>query len=125
MTLETASNRSAASTGRQWSDSRWEAFNVARLPYKPDPDVLAISKTLRLTYGNAKMLKALSFGIPVQSDLLAWCAGRGMDASEGARAVCCIRNIVKIECIRNHHPILYVIHDEESLMLIRNAMVSR
>jgi len=46
---------------------------TAVIPHKADPDVLRLMTAFQQIYGRAKFLKALSFGLPVDQDIMAWC----------------------------------------------------
>lgn len=120
---QTPSNRSLAARGRPWSPERWTKFTASRLPAKPDPDVLAIAAAFGITYYRARILKALSYGIPVESSLIAWAAGLKPTSDDGYREIACLPLMVPIVTIRGRTgAVKYIIHDQASLDLIRRAM---
>lgn len=56
-------------TGR-WPRSHHE-YNIMRgRPAKPDPDVVRLQEHYLLTYPRARILKALSFGLPIEYGLM-------------------------------------------------------
>jgi hypothetical protein len=48
---------------------------LADIPMLPDPDVLNLIHEYRICYSWARILKCLSFGIRVDTSLLAWAGG--------------------------------------------------
>jgi hypothetical protein len=61
------------SAGTVAQRARWDRQHAASVPVKPDPDVFRLMAAFRTSYGKAKLLKALSFGLPVDQDIMAWC----------------------------------------------------
>ena len=100
--------------------ARWQRHYIAQVPPKADPDVTRLVAGLRLSYGNAKMLKALSFGVPVDTELLAWCLNRD---ARPANVISRLRKShpqIVIETVANNH--CYIIRDLRSLSALRRIM---
>lgn len=98
----------------------WETRRATAVPPpKPDPDVQRLATAYGLTYGRAKFLKALSFGLPVDYDLAVWCLGSPI----------LVPNVVSrlrlalgfdIEPIANIQA--YIIRDQSTLAALRRIM---
>ena len=100
----------------------WETRRATAVPPpKPDPDVQRLAAGLRLSYGNAKLLKALSFGVPVTDDLALWCLGSiKTDLAHIVSRMRCANPAIDIEySLRDRG---YIIRDERDLAALRRIM---
>lgn len=88
---------------RQRTIKRW----TLDIPSKPDPDVLRLSGAYFLPYGRAKMLKALSYGLFVDWDVLAWCYSRPLPKNDIDRKVEISHQIQHIKNALNTDQITY------------------
>ena len=110
----------------RWGREFWAKTIAAETPRKADPDVLRICNAYRVHYGAGKALKALSYGIAVESEILAWCFGRshgtsGIQVSMDALRRKLPANAVK-QAIRPRGDAAYIIEDQQVLRQIREAM---
>jgi hypothetical protein len=109
--------------------TREQNRRTKQIPQKPDPDVLAIGQTFNVLYGQAKIMKAMSFGAPVDAELIHWCSGKA-----NRRHVCYhferIRNVVPAfnprmlgrEKLLNPGKLFYVLECPVMIRKIRDAM---
>jgi hypothetical protein len=106
--------------------TQWEI----EIPANPDPDVLRLSEAFLLPYGRSKILKALSYGIPVERHILQWCSGKKpSNASRAAANQLVNYEVYAIKAIRPKVRVFhcnvtdtYVIPDEAALCRIREVM---
>lgn len=104
---------------------RGASFHLKRAPSGADPDVLRLSAHLSIRYSKAKMLKALSYGIAVEAELLQWCRADdeierpiGTDIGEIRTATG-----LNIECLHlSLAHTAYVMRDQAELAVIRRIM---
>lgn len=84
---------------------------------------MAIAAAFEITYYRARILKALSYGIAVESSLISWAAGLGADGDDGSREINYLPLMVPVTTIRGRcGGVKYIIHDQAALDLIRKAM---
>jgi hypothetical protein len=103
--------------------TRYENRCIQSLPQKPDPDVMGICKVFGLPYCYARIMKAFSFGLPIDAPLIKW-------ASDNTT----IRHVTyDLDVIRMRVPGfevhmicrkrgLYILNDPVMLRRIRHAM---
>jgi len=117
----------AAAHGR-WGAEYWWKRSADEAPAKPDADVLAICRTFSTTYARAKMLKALSYGLPVETATLLWClgvsehAGSGVIIEEARHIKLRIKGFQLVAVYHHRTAFSYRIDCAETLASIRAAM---
>lgn len=97
-------------------------------PPKPDPDVLALCAIYLMDYDRARVLKCLSYGMPCDTDLLAWAANISPNITRRYRSVMVHRHIQNLK----HRPAgfhiekisrrTFIITDQTTLQAIKLAM---
>lgn len=97
-------------------------------PPKPDPDVLALCSVYLMDYDRARVLKCLSYGMPCDTELLAWAANISPNTTRRYRSLMVHRHIQNLK----HRPAgfriekisrrTFIITDLASLHAIRSAM---
>lgn len=112
----------------RWGAEYWWKRSADDAPSKPDPDVLALCRAFSTTYARAKMLKALSYGLPVETATLLWCIGKSRNTAHGAineesRHIKTRINGFQLVAVSHRRVALtYRIDCIETLALIRAAM---
>jgi hypothetical protein len=108
-------------------DAYIENKRINSIPANPDPDVLALMDWFNLNYGRSRMLKVLSFGLPVDADLLLWSAGKSRRQQTLRillREMDVIRKVFRgIEVVFLRRNLAsYIVKDERALAQLRAIM---
>lgn len=101
---------------------KWMKRHNRKMPSKPDPDVVNLQRHYLVSYGAARILKALSYGIVVDFDLLAYLFGHGVDGLMVSTEFCVIRRRIPHFWPRVIKNCGYVIDDEGLIQELRRAM---
>lgn len=101
---------------------------IRETPAKPDPDVIALCSVFFIEYDRARVLKALSYGMPCDTELLAWAAGVSSNTTFRYRSVTVHRHV---QALKQHRAGIsiekiirrtFIITDQSTLQAIKLAM---
>lgn len=95
---------------------------TAVIPHKADPDVLRLMTAFQQSYGRAKFLKALSFGVLVEPSLAHWCLGSEIGIANVVSQIRMAHGL-RIEPVAQTGA--YIVRDEATLARLRHAMRER